>query len=423
VSASSQTSEFDGVPAWLEELRVRAEWCVNDKDDEGLLSLVPDLEGDVEWWMHLWAPSAAVAAKRLDRPEALSLLETAIGGGFAQPEMFEGAIEAAFGSLAEWPALVRQMDANVPPPPVRLVEWPVAAPPLPLGLERIDPSREAELRALAPAPLASAWETCVTVLGWASSYFEPGNTNVEIPDALDVIGRADSGGRFACAEYSILLSQALNALRIPARRVDLRQRNYHVGVGRGHVVSEAWVDDLNKWVVLDGQNGGYWRGDDGSALGLLELQNALTEKQPVAMVGTTREVVETRSPLWLSYFSMAVSGGYAWSHSPFSPVFQGNGMIRAHRLLRDGAEAYPDLSAISIGLDGEPTTPTLNLTSPHPYLNSFAVHDAAGSSVAIAHEGTATYAFDTTPGRHETQLGVVTDYGSCRPQQFVYEVV
>jgi hypothetical protein len=415
--------EFEAVPAWLEELRDRAEWFVNDKDDEGLVDLLPDLEGDVEWWTHLWAPSGAVAAKRLDRPDALALLEAAIAGGFSQPEMFDGAIEVAFGDLPEWPSLLRQMDANVPPPPVRLVEWPVAGQPLPLGLEQIDLAREAELRAVAPSPSASSWETCLALLAWANGSFDHGNTHVEIPDALDILQRAGDGGRFACAEYSILLSQALNAVRIPARRVDLRQRNYHVGVARGHVVSEAWVDDLNKWVILDGQNGGYWQAADDSALGLLELQNALTEKQPVTMVGTTRDIVQSRSSVWLSYFSMAVSGGYAWSHSPFSPVFQGTGLIRAHRLLRDGSEAYPDLAAIAVGLDGDPTTPTLNLTSPHPYVTGFAVADGAGESIAIAVDGTGTYAFNTTPGRHETQLSVVTGYGSCRAQQFVYEVV
>jgi hypothetical protein len=423
VSESAQRDDGDIAPPWLEELRVRAEAYVNGQDDEGLLSLLPDLEGDVQWWTHLWAPSAALAAKRLDRPEALSLRDSAIARGFAQPEMFEGALQASFGDLPQWPSLLRRMDANVPPPPVRLVEWPVAASALPLGLERIDPAREADLRSAVPPASGSAWQTCLALLEWSTSYFEHGNTHVEAPDALAIMARADDGKRFACVEYSILLSQALNALRIPARRVDLRQRNYHVGVGRGHVVSEAWVDDLNKWVILDGQNGGYWQSEEGSPLGLLELQNALTEKQPVTMVGTARAVIDSRSPIWLSYFSMAVSGGYAWSHSPFSPVFQGTGLIRAHRLLRDGQDAYPDLSAIAVGLDGDPVTPTLNLTSPHPYINRFAVHDVDGESILGVTDGSATYAFNTEPGRHESELAVVTDYGSCRAQQFIYDVV
>ena len=41
----------------------------------------------------------------------------------------------------------------------------------------------------------------------------------------------------------------------PARNLGLFQDNYHVGFGRAHRVSEAWIDDLCRWVVLDGQNG------------------------------------------------------------------------------------------------------------------------------------------------------------------------
>jgi hypothetical protein len=423
VSEASRVFDASPVPTWLEELRARAERCVTDGDDECLVGLLPELERDVEWWTQLWAPSAAVAAKRLDRPDALALLESAVAGGFAQPEMLDGAIETEFGSLPQWPALLRRMDANVPPPPVRVVQWPVAASTIPLGLECIDPDGEAELRSVAPTPCGSAWDTCLRLLDWATTAFDLGNTLVELPDALEILQRAEGGRRFACVEYSILLSQALNAVRIPARRVDLRQRNYHVGVNRGHVVSEAWVDDLNKWVVLDGQNGGYWQGRDGSPLGLLELQNALTEKQPVAMVGTARAIDETRSPVWLSYFSMAVSGGYAWSHSPFSPVAQGPGLVPAHRLLRDGQEAYPDLSEIAVGLDGDPQAPTLNLSAPHPYITRFAVHDRDGESILPVHNGGATYPFNTAPGRHDTQLAVVTDYGPCRAHPFIYDVV
>jgi hypothetical protein len=47
-------------------------------------------------------------------------------------------------------------------------------------------------------------------------------------------------------------------VNIPARRLDLRAKDSHVGFARGHVVTEAWIDDLNRWVVLDRQNGAWW---------------------------------------------------------------------------------------------------------------------------------------------------------------------
>jgi hypothetical protein len=60
-----------------------------------------------------------------------------------------------------------------------------------------------------------------------------------------------------------LSARTLNALGIPARRLSLRQGDYHVDMGRCHVVCEAWIDDFCSWVILDGQNGLYWTDDDG----------------------------------------------------------------------------------------------------------------------------------------------------------------
>lgn len=60
-----------------------------------------------------------------------------------------------------------------------------------------------------------------------------------------------------------MLTQALNALQIPARPLSLFKAGYHAGLGTGHAVTEAWIDDLGKWVLLDGQNGAVWRDEDG----------------------------------------------------------------------------------------------------------------------------------------------------------------
>ena len=54
-----------------------------------------------------------------------------------------------------------------------------------------------------------------------------------------------------------LSARTLNALGIPARWLSLRQGDYHVDMGRCHVVCEAWIDDFCSWVILDGQNGGF----------------------------------------------------------------------------------------------------------------------------------------------------------------------
>ena len=103
---------------------------------------------------------------------------------------------------------------------------------------------------------------------------------MEIDDAVECLRRVDEGQRLACMEYSLVLSQTLNALGIPARNLGLFQDNYHVGFGRAHRVSEAWIDDLCRWVVLDGQNGLYWTGADGEPLGAVALQRAAGSGAP-----------------------------------------------------------------------------------------------------------------------------------------------
>jgi transglutaminase-like putative cysteine protease len=122
-----------------------------------------------------------------------------------------------------------------------------------LDLYTIADDRRSALLDRLPSATDSAWDTATRLLEFVHDRWEHSNDHVENPDALNVLDRVDAGDRFACVEYSIVLSQALNAVGIPARRVELFQANYHVGVGRGHVVSEAWIDDLDRWVLLDGQ--------------------------------------------------------------------------------------------------------------------------------------------------------------------------
>ena len=258
------------------------------------------------------------------------------------------------------------MRENIPLPTLELIEWPDAGPVGPLELYTIDPERESALLDRLPAATDSAWDTATRMLEWVRTRWEHANDHVEDPDALNVLERVDAGARFACVEYSIVLSQVLNAVRIPARRLELRQANHHVGVGRGHVVSEAWIDDLDRWVLLDGQNGSYWVGTDGQPLGVRELQQ-LTE--PPAFVGArgVESLSTDEAASWFSYFASVTTTGYTWSEGPFAPVFQGIGIIRTPRLVHDGDRAYPSLSALTTGLGGKVDAPTVRFTHSHPY--------------------------------------------------------
>ena len=43
-------------------MRLRAEAYARDDEFEKLLAMLPELREDVEFWPHLWGPTAAIAA-------------------------------------------------------------------------------------------------------------------------------------------------------------------------------------------------------------------------------------------------------------------------------------------------------------------------------------------------------------------------
>jgi hypothetical protein len=401
------TPEMDRLRARAEDLSIAGDWA-------GLHALRPELEKDAECWPDLWGPLCAIAAQKQGDPAAVDLLARLADGGFCQPELFEGELEAAFAADPRWPQIMDRMALNVPARPLELTEWPVLTPAAPLGLLDL-PGRAGELRALVPAPVAGAWPTAQNTLKWVSHRWKHANAHMEIDDTVECLRRVDEGQRFACVEYSLVLSQALNAIGIPARRLWLRQEHYQVGLGRGHVVSEAWIDDLNRWIVLDGQNGLYWIGADGSPLGAVGLQEAVRAGASCPSFVTFRDDFEERSaPGWFSYFAHVSSNAGTWPAGPFGLVFQRDRLVTSHRLEHDPGVLYPDLSQVGIetALDGG--RPALRLSTAHPYATGFAVDGAELDGDLLV--------LDTSAGGHEHQVAARTGYGILAGRPLRYRV-
>ncbi|HEY7176413.1 MAG TPA: transglutaminase domain-containing protein, partial [Micromonosporaceae bacterium] len=260
----------------LTNLRIRAQDAIATKHYDALLALSPMLRGDRELWATYFAPECAIAARATGRDDARAFLDEAISGGFAQYELFPQLV-MLFSVDRDWDDLVARMRGNVPLPSLEILSWPSPAPTLPLDLDALPPDRAAALRTHLPRPQASAWATAVATLGWVTQRWAPGTDPIASRDAVEVLEHVAAGERFTCVEYTVVLSQALNAIGIPARSVGLMTADYHFGVGRGHNVSEAWIDDLGKWVLLDGQNGMWWADQDGTPLGMVELQQRLAD--------------------------------------------------------------------------------------------------------------------------------------------------
>jgi hypothetical protein len=408
-------SDKDIAAPQLDGLRTKAQDLAAAEDWAALHALRTDLQQDREFWPDLWGPLAALAASRVGAPDAFEVLQSVVAAGFSQPELFNGRIEAAFGDDPRWPAVRDQISHNVSAAPLVLTQWPELDPVGPLGLLDL-PARAAELRSLAPPPHPGAWETARQTLEWVTHRWSHANAHMEIDDAVECLRRIDDGMRFACVEYSLVLCQVLNALGIPARRLSLRQADYHVGLARGHVVSEAWIDDLRRWVVLDGQNGLYWTGPDGVPMSSAELQRTFLDRlRRPGFVTVRDDISDADADVWFGYFAGAInSAAGTWSPGPFGVVFQ-RGMMAMSGPLRTSPDAlYPDLTQIGVETALDDDVPALRLSSAHPYCRGFAA-DATPLKGDVLR-------LDQAPGDHLIMLAARTDYGTLAGQPLRYRV-
>jgi hypothetical protein len=92
-------------------------------------------------------------------------------------------------------------------------------------------------------------------MDWTHSRWRHNGWNQpEKSDAISILQEAEAGKNFRCVEYGIVLAAVLNSVGIPARILGLRTKDVETRKsGAGHVVTEAYLPDLRKWILLDGQ--------------------------------------------------------------------------------------------------------------------------------------------------------------------------
>jgi hypothetical protein len=90
---------------------------------------------------------------------------------------------------------------------------------------------------------------------WVRQRWEHNGDNVATPsDPISILQKAATGQRFRCVEYSIVLAGALNSVGVKSRVLGLKTADVETReVGAGHVVAEAYLEDLKKWILVDGQ--------------------------------------------------------------------------------------------------------------------------------------------------------------------------
>jgi len=95
----------------------------------------------------------------------------------------------------------------------------------------------------------------LVLLNWTNSRWDhDGNNRPKNADAINILKEAEKGEKFRCVEYGIVLSASLNAIGIPTRTLGIKTKDVETTeYGAGHIVTEAYIPELKKWVFMDGQ--------------------------------------------------------------------------------------------------------------------------------------------------------------------------
>ncbi|RLD73519.1 MAG: hypothetical protein DRJ07_20720 [Bacteroidetes bacterium] len=98
-------------------------------------------------------------------------------------------------------------------------------------------------------------EKIFIVLNWTNSRWEHSGSNTpKKSDAFTILEEAKQGNSFRCVEYGIVAATALNSIGISARTLGLKTKDVEkTRHGAGHVVTEAYLNNLEKWIFIDGQ--------------------------------------------------------------------------------------------------------------------------------------------------------------------------
>lgn len=98
-------------------------------------------------------------------------------------------------------------------------------------------------------------ERAKSILHWVHKQWRhDGNNEPRKRDAISILEEVKEGKNFRCVEYAVVASACLNAIGLKTRTLGLMTEDVETRKsGAGHVVSEVFLNDLNKWVFIDPQ--------------------------------------------------------------------------------------------------------------------------------------------------------------------------
>ena len=155
------------------------------------------------------------------------------------------------------------------------------------------------------------YEKVLLAMNWVRNRWEHNGWNdADTKNGCTILERAEKGEKFRCVEYGIVLQNILNAINIKARTLGLATSNAETAKSSaGHVLTEVWLNDQQKWAMVDAQF------DampilDGLPLNAIELQEAIVQEKPFKFINlkgdfTAKETKKYMNfiPEYLYYFT------------------------------------------------------------------------------------------------------------------------
>ena len=95
----------------------------------------------------------------------------------------------------------------------------------------------------------------LTILNWTRSQWEHrGDVSPKKNDAISILDEVKEGGRFPCFAYGYVLASQLKVSGFKSRVIYLKTKDIATSMqGGGHVATEVFIDELQKWVFVDAQ--------------------------------------------------------------------------------------------------------------------------------------------------------------------------
>lgn len=149
------------------------------------------------------------------------------------------------------------------------------------------------------------FEQIKAILHWSHTQWEHnGNNTPTKNDALSILKEAHEGEgkQFRCVEYGILAAACLNSIAIPSRVLALKSRDVEkIKFGAGHVVTETYSSEYNKWIFIDPQFDLIPMLDE-TPLNGVELQHAIIHnREKIELINQDGSVEQERSEWYINW--------------------------------------------------------------------------------------------------------------------------